>query len=328
MYYNQSLQILERIRSAKNILINIHKNPDLDSIGSATALIQLLNQLDKKGMIVAGDKSDESLLIFPETKKIRVIDYAAFNFSKYDLFLVLDSSSHDRVTGSKKIFLPKISTIVIDHHRFNSVEGEIKLVDVEVSATAEIIYKLTVDAGLKIDKKLATRLYCGIVGDTVFFKYGGNLVQTIGIAFELLKKGADHQFVIDRVVDNMDFKFAKLMGLFLEKMEIKKTKLGKQFVWAAVSYKECVKFGAVKGAREAAADNFFRSIAGVDFGLAMTESKPGEINISFRSKSKTDVAAMAKFLGGGGHTNAAGATIEGDYEKTIKDTLDKIIINY
>lgn len=328
MYYNQSLQILERIKSAKNILVNIHKNPDLDSIASSTSLIWLIKKLNKKGTIVASAKPDESLLIFPEAKNIKVIDYLAFDFSKYDLFLAVDSSSYDRVTGSKKIILPKIPTIIVDHHNFNSVEGDIKLVDTKASATAEIIYKLMVDAGQKIDEELATRLYSGIVGDTVFFKYCEDMVQAVNIAFELLKKGADHQFVIDRFFDNMDFKFVKLMGFFLEKMELGKTKLGKRFVWAAVPYKEFARFGEIKGAREAAADSFFRSIKGVSFGLAMVESSPGVINISFRSKLGTDVSVIAKSLAGGGHTNAAGATVEGDFEKTVKNTLEKIKNSY
>jgi len=37
--YPESKKILDKIKSAKNILINVHRNPDLDSIGSATAKI-------------------------------------------------------------------------------------------------------------------------------------------------------------------------------------------------------------------------------------------------------------------------------------------------
>lgn len=325
MYYKQSSQILKLINKSKNILINIHKNPDLDSIGAASALYQFINQLKKKMTLVASEKVENSLLIFPEAKQIKKIDYAIFDFSKYDLFLVVDSSSDDRVTGSKEIFLPKIPMIVLDHHQFNSIGGEIRLVDTKASATSEIIYRLFTDWKIKIDHELATMLYSGIVGDTVFFKYPADVTNTFFIVSELLKKGANHQYILDSIYDSMDFKFVKLMGLFLEKMKIEKTKSGKYFVWSAVDNQEFFSFGHPKGVREAVADSFFRSIKGVDFGLAMVESKKGIINISFRSKSKTDVALLAKALGGGGHSHAAGATVEGEFKKRVKKTIKEIV---
>jgi len=332
MYYNQSLQILERIKSAKNILVNIHKNPDLDSIGSASGLYQLINQLNKKVTLLASEKIENSLLIFPETKKIKIIEYSFFDFSSYDLFLIVDSSSYDRVTGSKKVFLPKIPTIVIDHHHFNSIKGEIKLVDTEAAATCEIIYKLFNDWKIKLNKTIATRLYSGIVGDTVFFKYLADPEKTFSIAQQLLKKGADHQLIVNRVYDSLDFKFVKLMGLFLKQMKIEKTRSGKKFVWSAIGCQEFFSFGHPKGVREAAADSFFRSIKGVDFGLAMIEGEKGKINISFRSKSVSstrdkcvDVAKIAKSFGGGGHINAAGATVEGEFNRTVKNVISQIV---
>jgi len=328
MYYKQSCQILERIESAENILVNIHKNPDLDSISSTCSLVRSFNRLGKKITIVASQPIESPLLIFTETNQIKRISYTTYDFSKYDLLIVVDSSSYDRVTGSKNIPLPEIPTIVIDHHHFNGIEGMVKLVDTKASATTEIIYRLLKDCKKQIDKDLATRLYCGIVGDTVFFKYLENPIETLKIAADLLRMGADHQYLVDRVYDNMDFNFVKLMGFFLEKMEITKSKSGKKFAWAAVSHEQFMKFGGVKGAREAVADSFFRSIKGVDFGLAMVESTRGVLSISFRSKPKIDVSVMAKILGGGGHTNAAGATIVGTFDKSVKNTLEKIKNNY
>jgi len=325
MYYKQSFQILERIKSSKNILVNIHKNPDLDSIGCACALVQSINRLNKNVTIIASEDVESSLLIFPETKKIKIIDYMNYDFSKYDLFIIADSSSYDRVTGSKKILLPRIPIIIIDHHHFNSIESNTKLVDTKASATCEIIYKLLVDWKIKIDKNMATILYSGIASDTVFFKYSADITNTFLIAADLLEKRADHQYIIDQFYDNVDFKFVKLIGLFLEQMKIKKTKLNKHFVFSAISHEQFIKYGQAKGAREAAADSFFRSIKGVDFGLAIVEAETGILNISFRSKLGTDVSVLAKALGGGGHTNAAGATIEGEFKKTLTNIIKKIV---
>ena len=44
-------------------------------------------------------------------------------------------------------------------------------------------------------------------------------------------------------------------------------------------------------------------------GVAVTA--PGQVRLSFRSKGSVDVAALAARWGGGGHRNAAGATVSG-----------------
>src|SRR5690606_19580346 len=43
------------------------------------------------------------------------------------------------------------------------------------------------------------------------------------------------------------------------------------------------------------------------------ETGPSEYRVSLRSKGAIDVAAVAKQLGGGGHRNASGCSVRGDY---------------
>ena len=46
--------------------------------------------------------------------------------------------------------------------------------------------------------------------------------------------------------------------------------------------------------------------------------------MSFRSKKNFDVSALALKFGGGGHKNAAGATVKGEFNKTITNVIDKL----
>ena len=48
--------------------------------------------------------------------------------------------------------------------------------------------------------------------------------------------------------------------------------------------------------------------------VCFKESEPGLIRLSFRSKGAVDVAALAARWDGGGHRNAAGATIRGAFD--------------
>jgi phosphoesterase RecJ-like protein len=56
---------------------------------------------------------------------------------------------------------------------------------------------------------------------------------------------------------------------------------------------------------------FPRSITGVRMALLFREIAAGRIKVSLRSVGDVDVAAFAKPFGGGGHTKAAGLSIEG-----------------
>lgn len=320
-YYQQSTKILKKIQHADNILINVHKNPDCDTVGSVIAIYDIIYKVGKKASIISPSKIDESFNFLKQAKKIKTINFSNFDFSKFDLFLILDSSSYDRVTGSKEILLPKnLETIVIDHHKTNNFRFPLQIVDADADATAEIIYKIIKDLRFKINKEIATALFSGIAGDTVFFKYAKNPAAIFSVAADLLKKGADYKKFISIFYDNNEFAFTKLMGLFLSKMKLEK-KRGINFVWSAIPYPIYARFHKPPGIREAAADMFFRSIKGTDLGIAMLETKKGELSVSFRSKDKVDASLLAKKLGGGGHKNAAGCTVNGEFNKAVKKVL-------
>ena len=52
-------------------------------------------------------------------------------------------------------------------------------------------------------------------------------------------------------------------------------------------------------------------ISGVEAAVFLRELPERRIRLSLRSKGKVNVAAIAERLGGGGHENAAGCTLEG-----------------
>jgi len=320
MHYQQSSKILETIKKSKNILINVHRNPDLDSIGSATAVYQALIKMRKNVTLVCPHKIPENFKFLKGADNVETVDFSGWAGKPrpYDLFLILDSGSYDIVTGSKEIKLPDVKKIVIDHHRTNNwTKYSLRLLDIKAAATCEIIYQMFIDWGIEIDPDMATSLFSGIAGDTVFFKYGENAKRTFKIATELLDKGADKNKLIDQVFDNFDFDLVQIMGEFLKKMEKGISSSG-EFIYSILDYETFVKFGSHRGARETVANLFARSIKGFDFGIMAVEYEKDKFAVSFRSKKNTDVSVIAKKLGGGGHKNAAGAIIYGDIDQVIK----------
>ena len=314
--YSSSESILNEIKQANNILINVHRNPDLDSIGSATALYQALTKIFKKKVtLVCPHEIPENFKFLEGSDKVKVINYSSFDFSSYDLFLIADSGSYDVVTGDKEIYLPSdIKKIVIDHHKTNNWKDYIsKILDTESSSTAEIVYLTLLDWGVTIDPEIATSIFAGIAGDTVFFKYEKNAKKTFKIATELLNLGANKDKIVEHSFDSFDFGLIQLIGEFLANIQ-----KGNGYVYSILNNETFIKFGKQRGAREIVANLFARSIKGFDFGIMAIEYEKDKFAVSFRSKKDTDVSEIAKRFGGGGHKNAAGATINGNIDQVIK----------
>ena len=67
--------------------------------------------------------------------------------------------------------------------------------------------------------------------------------------------------------------------------------------------------------------NYAVSIAGVEAAVFLRELPEGRIRVSLRSKGAVDVALIAHRLGGGGHENAAGVTLDGPMPGALDEIL-------
>src|SRR5258707_7178366 len=64
------------------------------------------------------------------------------------------------------------------------------------------------------------------------------------------------------------------------------------------------------------------SVGEVEASALFKEYAPGVYRTSLRSKGDVNVAKVAEIFGGGGHRNAAGCTLKGDWEET-----DNVIVS-
>lgn len=320
MNYKLSQEILDKIKDSKQILINCHRSPDPDSIGSALAVYMALKQLGTEASIICPDNIPSDSKFLPFSEKIQKISFEKFDFSKSDLFLILDSGSFNMVTGNPKIKMPNIPTIVIDHHRTNTNFGEINLVDAKISSTAELLYKVFQDWDIRLDKDLATALMTGILGDTGVFKYSGVGSQTLDVAKDLMKLGADKDDIVLHIFRSINFKKVKFWGEIIRRMEVDEEH---HFVWSAVPYEVYNEYGRPGSAKETAASMFLALVDGTNFGMIMVEEDKNNLRISLRVRTDFDVSVLATALGGGGHRAAAGATVYNlDFDKAVLKVLE------
>jgi bifunctional oligoribonuclease and PAP phosphatase NrnA len=62
--------------------------------------------------------------------------------------------------------------------------------------------------------------------------------------------------------------------------------------------------------------------------VSFREEEGGVIRVSFRSKGRVDVSAVAARFGGGGHRNAAGCTVPGplvDVKRRVLEALAAVM---
>lgn len=321
MNYKESLEILEEIKKADKILINCHRGPDSDSVGSAIALSKVIKGMGKEVLIICPTAVPEDLKFLEGTEGIQTVSFSGFDFGGYNLFLVIDSSNYALVTGSKEVELPEtIPVVVVDHHFSNEGFGKINLVDPKTTSTGELLYKIFEDWEVKIDSSVAEALLTGMIGDTGSFQYQNVGADTLSIAAELIRKGADKDRIISNIYRNISFEEIKVWGKVIENMQIDREN---KFVWSVIPITDSAGYIGSDSVKEDAANLFFPIVRDTDFGLVMEELDSGTLSVSFRSRSDFDVSVIAKELGGGGHKAAAAARIEGvEFDKAVEMVLE------
>jgi len=320
MNYPESQLILDEIKKAKRILINCHRSPDPDSIGSALAMRKVLLNIGKQvDVICPSEELYENVNYlegFDEIKK--QIDFRKFKFLNYDLFLTLDSSSWDMVTGLKNFVPQKIKTITIDHHATNTKYGDINLLDKNVTSVGELLFLIFEDWEIKIDKDIANCLMTGIIGDTGAFRYPGSDEKTFRVTMELMKMGADKDKTIHALYRSEPYELIQFYGEVLSRVKIDKDN---KFVWSAIPHEIYKKLGKPSMAKESAASLFAQVVGGTDFGFVAVEQEKDKLAVSFRSRTGLDTSQIAVELGGGGHIYASGARVDGEFNQAVEKVL-------
>jgi bifunctional oligoribonuclease and PAP phosphatase NrnA len=324
MNYKESKTILRKVNKAKSILLNCHRGPDPDSIGSALALASVLKNMGKQVDVVCPSEelyeAVDYLVGYEDIK--RNVDFSKFNYSNYELFICLDSSSWGMVTGDDKFSIPDISIVVIDHHHTNTKYGKLNLVDKDISSEGELVYRLFEDWNVAVDKSIATALLTAVVGDTGGFRYSNVTAKTFEVAQKLMEYGADKNMIITRIYADVEFNILKFWGEVLS--NIKYDKEGK-FIWSAIPFETFEKYGKPTTGKETAASSFAPMVKGTSFGFVAVEQAKDLLSISFRGRDDFDTSLIAKKLGGGGHKVASGAKVEGlPFDKAVEKVLTTI----
>ncbi len=311
---NKYRKLLKELKKYKTFLVTSHINPEGDSIGSQLAFTALLHKLGKRSYIFDAHKPNHRYAFLPHVKNVHTVLKPGVT---YDAICYLDCADIQRVGDvNEKIDLSK-PKINIDHHLSNTCFGDFNLIEAHMSSTAEILFSLFKEAGVKISRDTAICLYAAILTDTGSFSYSNVTSFTHKVASELLKTGLDVTMVYKNIYENTSPAAMRLLGEALSTLALSRDN---KIAWMEVN-KNMFKKSKASRADEEDFINFPRSITGVKVAVLFTDMGKNRIKVGLRSNSMIDVNKIASCFKGGGHKKASGCLVKGPMPEAKEKVL-------
>jgi len=303
--------VLRQIEQRDRFLLTSHARPDGDAIGSALACCQLLRAMGKQADVVLHDAVPRIYRSLPFADQVVQSNTVEGNYEAA-IILECDSIHRTRLAGLEDRFL-----ISIDHHVSGRPFAHVNWIDPHAVATAEMVFRLAREAGVKFSPEIATCLYTALMTDTGSFMFQGTNENTFALARELVLAGADPAHCARGIYFAHSVAKMRLLGEALRNL---RTEGHIGWTWVMQAQMECY------GAREEDLEglvNYVLSIGEIEVAAFFRELPDGRFRVSMRSKGKLDVARVAESFGGGGHECASGCSLEGPLASAVREVLEQ-----
>jgi len=304
--------ILDILRKGEKFLVCSHSRPDGDAVGSMLATGMLLKQMGKRADLVAADRIPSIYRSLPGADTITTVMRV---HGPYDAVILLecDGLERTRLRGLEPFF-----HINIDHHATGRTFGHVNWIDRHAASVGEMVHRLVNAAGATVTREMATCLYTTVLTDTGGFCYGATRASTFALAQELTEAGADPVRIAQEIYFSTATSKLLLLGAALSNL-----KREGRLAWLWVTHRDMVRTCAAEEDCEGIV-NYAICISGVEAAVFLRELPEGHIRLSLRSKGRVNVSAIAARLGGGGHENASGVTLDGPIDRALEKILAEL----
>ena len=305
-------KIISLLKGNQSFLVMGHLEPDVDAIGSAIALVLVLRDMGKSAYLLAQEPLPRPLhFLCPDGISVSQVEQPVDVMISVDCGDFLRTGLSERTRGMARLL------VNIDHHVTNPNFGDVNWVVPEATASAEMIYHLAMNMGRKISPPIALALYAALLVETGSFRYQNTTSKTLKICAELIESGADIQKISCALFETNSRAKLNLLSEMLSQIAIDSDK---KIAWVKISLSQ------IKAAQAVDSDtndfiDFLRSIDGVEVAVLFREVHSTQYKVSLRSKGRVDVSLIAKALGGGGHRNASGCTLNGSWHEIREQVL-------
>jgi len=305
-------EVVQLIEQKHRFMITSHIRPDGDGLGSGLALYWMLRSLGKDATVLLRDRVPPAYTVLPGSDMVVVAQDVS---EDYEAAFIIECSDVMRpgLPSLKDQFV-----VNIDHHSTTTAFGNVNWIDPTAAAVGEMIYNLCKALGAQVTKEIAECIYTALLTDTGSFHFSNTTERTLKIASELVRLGVEPARISQALFYSYPFSRIKLLGLVLSTIERDETG---RLAWVTMDRETMYESDASEEDSDGIV-NHALSVGEVDAVAFFKELSPGVYRVSLRSKGKNNVAKVAEMFGGGGHRNAAGCRIEGDFEDVKRRVIE------
>ncbi|GAB1475944.1 DHH family phosphoesterase [Bacillota bacterium] len=312
----------QMIDQSGKVIITGHRNPDMDSFGSALGISRIVKNRNREAAIILGNFGTAISRLYQnaaESGQYRFIspDEARSLIDKDTLLIVLDTH-RPSLLDIPDILNMTDKIVVIDHHRKaeESIDNAtLTYMESYASSTSELVAEILQymdDGKKKIEKLEAEALLAGIIVDTKSFSIKTG-ARTFEAASWLRRNGADTANVRQFFQTDMDS--FKLKATIIADAEV---------IADGIAISVCEgRHKNVQILTSQAADELL-NIQGIRASFVAGSSDTGLTVVSARSLGGINVQTIMEKMGGGGHLATAGAQVKKSVEETV-DELKELI---
>lgn len=299
-------------------VITTHINADFDALSS---------------MLAASKLYPGAALVFPGSQEknlrnffINSVSYL-FNFAKAKQIeldpirrlILVDTRQKSRIGKFARLAGRKdVEIHIYDHHPDSSddIKGDVEVIRRTGSATA-ILTRLLREKGITITPDEATIMCAGIHEDTGSFTFSSTTDEDYEAAAWLARQGADHNIISDMLTRELTIEHLWLLN-DLTRSAVSRVIHGVEVTITKVITDEYMADFAVLVHRYMEMENL-----NVVFALAQMDDR---IYLVARSRiDEVNVAEIARAFGGGGHPQAASATIKDQTLIQVERSLNALL---
>lgn len=304
-------EIANILKSLKSAVVFTHTRPDGDTVGSALALSRALELLHIRTQIVNDCVLPEKFLFLEGAEEIR-----RFPTLDAEGYVCVDASDENRLGDLQRTFLKGAKrgkiTVNIDHHISNTRYCTYNFVRNRAS-NCENIAEIIAAMGVSYDRRIAGALLAGYVTDSGSFSHSDVTGDTFRAAALAVDAGADVCEITYHLYKEQSKARAMMYAQVISHLRFF---LDDRLCVALIRKETLDEYGLKQDATSGIVD-FGLNIDKTEVSVCLLEVKTGQYKVSFRSKGKVDVNAVAGTFGGGGHVLASGCMLFGEFEEAL-----------
>ena len=297
-------QVPRFLAAFQRYLIVGHIEPDGDCVASAVALARYLTRSGRRAVLLDAGPFDR-----PEIASFQsLFQTTAPPAERGTAAVVVDCSTEDRL-GPLAEAVRGLPLLVIDHHAAGRPFGTERWVEPAAPCVSWMVQRLLESLGEPLPAEDAELLLFGLGTDTGYFRHLG---EGSGAIFEaaarLVHAGASPQRVFRRIHSGWNLARVRLLAAALGRAELLLAGRVLCTWWTLADLREA---GASYARGSDEVYRLLQYVQTAEVVVFLREETTGRVSVGLRSAGGADVGALALALGGGGHPQAAGCTLQG-----------------